>query len=127
MKHQSFRASHLQRRQSLRGNSTDAERITWQHLRGKQVLGVRFRRQHSIDQYIVDFVSLEAKLIVELDGGQHAENVPYDTRRDHHSQSLGFTVLRFWNNDVIENPSGFLKSIHLTVANHLLKLDAIKP
>ena len=90
--------SRLQRR--LRNNMTDAERCLWTHLRGQQ-MGTRFRRQHPFGDYILDFVSLEAKLIVEVDGGQHADDAERDTQRTAKLQAAGFTVLRFWNNDVL--------------------------
>ena len=71
-----------QRARTLRNQSTDAERHLWQHLRGKQLGGMRFRRQVPIAGFIADFACLEAKVIVELDGGQHAQNVGYDEQRD---------------------------------------------
>ncbi len=73
--------------------------------------GYKFRRQQPIDHYIVDFVCPENKLIVELDGGQHAANKPEDKKRDHFIELNGFTVLRFWNNEVFENLEGVLEVI----------------
>ncbi|MBL8513144.1 MAG: endonuclease domain-containing protein, partial [Betaproteobacteria bacterium] len=90
----------VQRARELRSNSTDAERHLWQQLRGKQVEGFRFRRQRPIGTYIADFVCLEARLIIELDGGQHAEQTAYDAARDAFLCSEGFQVIRFWNGDV---------------------------
>jgi len=87
----------------LRRNSTDVERKLWHRLRDKQVEGFRFRRQRPIGKYIVDFICLEAKLIVELDGGQHAESTVNDAKRTVFLESLGYRVLRFWNHEVIEN------------------------
>jgi very-short-patch-repair endonuclease len=90
---------------------TDAETRLWHALRGKQMEGQKFRRQQTIGGYIVDFISLDAKLIIELDGSQHAEAADYDAKRDAWLASEGFRVLRFWNNDVMENPEGVLMNI----------------
>ncbi|MCI0441106.1 MAG: endonuclease domain-containing protein [Chloroflexi bacterium] len=89
------------RARELRKNMTDAERKLWQHLRHNQLEGQRFRRQHPIGPYIVDFFCFEKKLIVEIDGGQHSEQVEYDTQRTRWLESRGFRVLRFWNNQVM--------------------------
>ncbi len=95
----------------LRRNSTDVERRLWHRIREKQIEGFRFRRQRPIGKYIVDFVCLEAKLIVELDGGQHAEHADADTARTEFLESLGYRVVRFWNNEVLENMEGVLERI----------------
>ncbi len=105
----------------LRNNSTDAERLIWQHLRNRQLAGVKFRRQQPIETYIVDFVSFDKRIVVELDGGQHLENEEYDKRRDGCLCTNGFTVLRFWNNDVIGNIEGVLEVIRQRC------LEAISP
>ena len=99
------------RARQLRTHMTDAETRLWHALRGKQMEGQKFRRQQTLGAYIVDFVSLDAKLIVELDGGQHAEATDYDAKRDAWLTSEGFHVLRFWNNDVMENLEGVLMNI----------------
>lgn len=89
---------------SLRSNMTDAEKKLWQLLSRKQLEGHRFRRQHPIGgRYIVDFICLEQKLIIELDGGQHAEQQEYDKKRTLFLEKEGYRVLRFWNNEVMEN------------------------
>ena len=75
--------------------------MLWRHLRFRQIDGFKFRRQRPIGPYIVDFVCLEKKLIIELDGGQHAEQKQYDARRDSWLTSQGYEVLRFWNHDVL--------------------------
>ncbi len=86
---------------NLRRNMTDAERALWRVLRdGKN--GFRFRRQEPIDRYIVDFVCFKARLVVEVDGGQHSGSAT-DQVRDAYLKSQGFRVLRFWNNDVMSN------------------------
>jgi len=97
--------------QELRNAGTDTERLLWRSLRNRQLAGVKFRRQQPIEAYIVDFVSFEKKLVVELDGGQHADDTEYDEKRDSCLRANGFTVLRFWNNDVFENIDGVLKVI----------------
>ena len=96
----------------LRRNSTDVERKFWHRIRDKQIDEFRFRRQRPIGKYIVDFVCPDAMLIVELDGGQHAEDAAYDQRRTAFLESLGYRVLRFWNNEVIENMDGVLERLH---------------
>jgi very-short-patch-repair endonuclease len=96
---------------ALRRNATDAERILWQHLRAKHMEGVKFRRQQPIEGYIVDFVSFKKRLIIELDGGQHATDKQKDHVRDTCLIRNGFKVLRFWNNDVMKNLEGVLETI----------------
>jgi len=90
---------------------TDVERVLWLKIKQRQLHGQRFRRQHPIKNYIVDFVCLESKLIIELDGGQHMEQHTYDQRRNQILHEEGFNVLRFWNNDVVENLEGVLAVI----------------
>ncbi|WP_220636234.1 endonuclease domain-containing protein [Georgfuchsia toluolica] len=97
-------------RRDLRKNATDAERRLWQRLRGGQLAGVKFRRQHPFDGYVLDFVSLEKRLIVELDGGQHLDSAR-DRVRDCRLMSAGFRVLRFWNNDVLEQTDAVVEAI----------------
>lgn len=93
----------------LRTNPTDAEKYLWHSLRNRQLAGFKFRRQHPIPPYIVDFVCLERRLIVELDGGQYAEAVIYDASRTVFLEGLGYRVLRFWNNDVLGNMQAVLE------------------
>lgn len=97
----------------LRNNLTEAEKYLWYVLRDKN-LGVKFRRQAVIGPYIVDFVCFENKLIIEVDGGQHCQNQS-DSVRDEWFSRQGFGVLRFWNNDVLENLDGVAQKI----AEHL--------
>ncbi len=89
----------------LRKSMTDAERALWRLLRDRRMAGWRFRRQEPIGRYIVDFICFEARLIIEVDGGQHFESES-DKTRDVYLQSQHFRVLRFWNNDVLSNPGG---------------------
>ena len=96
---------------NLRTNQTKAENCIWKLVKAKQVKGLKFRRQHPIPPYIVDFVCIEKKLIVELDGGQHADAVEYDERRTTFLESKGFTVIRFWNNEVLGNIEGVYEAL----------------
>ncbi len=93
----------------FRKKMTDAEFKLWKHLRNKQLV-VKFRRQSPIGNYIVDFVSFKSKLVIEIDGGQHARSND-DKSREKWLTSQGFKVLRFWNNDVLENIEGVLDKI----------------
>ena len=95
----------------MRRTSTDVERELWHRIRDKQIDNFRFRRQRPIGKYIVDFICLDAKLIIELDGGQHANDVAYDERRTAFLRSLGYRVLRFWNSEVTENLDGVLERL----------------
>ena len=103
--------SNRSRARQLRKNPTDAERLIWQKLRFWQVDGCKFRRQQPLGRYIVDFVCLQKRLIIELDGGQHAERVDYDKQRDAWLHDQGFVVLRFWDNDVFKNIDGIMEMI----------------
>ena len=100
-----------QRARSLRRDMTDAENLLWQRLRYKQLNGHRFRRQHPIEGYIADFVCVEQKVVIELDGGQHQQQAVYDNQRTVVLQAHGWRVLRFWNNDVLSNIEGVLSEI----------------
>jgi very-short-patch-repair endonuclease len=92
----------------LRQNETETEQIIWSWLRSRQLKGVKFRRQQPIGDYIVDFVSFNKRLIIEIDGGQHSETQikEKDDNRTKWLESQGFKVIRFWNNDVKDNPEG---------------------
>jgi len=92
----------------LRISSTDTEKYLWKYLRGRQIEGIKFRRQHPIGRYIVDFINLERKIIIELDGGQHLEN-KNDKLRDRWLEEQGYEVLRFWDNEVFNNIEGVLE------------------
>ena len=93
----------------LREQSTTAERLLWQQLRSKQLEGYKFRRQEPIGRYIVDFVNYEKRIVIELDGGQHAIDKENDQIRDNWLKTEGFKVLRFWNNEIFENLEGVLE------------------
>lgn len=100
----------ITRSRQLRSNSTDAEKKLWNCLRQRQVEGYKFRRQFFIGKYIADFACVEAKLIIEADGGQHNESA-YDATRDELIQQQGYHILRFWNNDILNNMEGVLENI----------------
>ena len=94
----------------MRANPTEAERRLWSMLRDSRMPKFKFRRQLVIDPYVVDFACLERRLIIEADGGQHAQS-DYDACRDTFLAHEGFSVLRFWNNDVLSNPAGVFDAI----------------
>lgn len=96
---------------NLRRNQTEAEKRLWRSFRDRQVCGFKFRRQHIIEPYIVDFVCIEKKLIVEIDGGQHAERVEADKERTSCLENKGYKVIRFWNNEVLGNTDAVLDVI----------------
>jgi very-short-patch-repair endonuclease len=89
------------RERSLRRLQTEAERTLWQHLRDRRLLGFKFRRQHRIDHFYPDFVCLQARLIIELDGSQHLDQQTYDDARTRCLRQHGYRVLRLWNDDVL--------------------------
>jgi len=95
----------------LRRGATEVEARLWQRLRGRQIEGAKVRRQVPIGRYVVDFACPEARLVIELDGGQHALNTERDKDRTQIIEAHGYTVLRFWNSDVIENLEGVLEEI----------------
>lgn len=95
----------------LRKRSTEAEKLLWRRLSRRQLEGFKFRRQQPIGRYIVDFVNFETKLIIELDGGQHATQKDQDKKRDNRFEQQGFEVLRFWDNQVFQNLEGILELI----------------
>jgi very-short-patch-repair endonuclease len=107
----SILAPRLPRR--LRHQATDAERELWQHLRGRQLGGCKFRRQHALGDYVVDFVCLERRLIVELDGGQHGDpaTAVRDEQRTAFLRQAGFMVLRYWNDQVFNDMTAVLEDI----------------
>jgi len=96
----------------LRQQATDAERLLWKHLRAHRMADYKFRRQVVIEPYIVDFVCLEAMLIVEADGGQHLEQVEDDLKRSEFLESLDYKVIRFWNHEILCDIQTVLEQIH---------------
>jgi len=98
------------RARQLRHDATDSERRLWAALRDRRLRGYRFRRQHPIGDFIVDFACTRHRLVVEADGGQHADN-DADRRRTAWLEAEGWRVLRFWNNDVLANANGVIETI----------------
>ena len=111
---------HIGLARQLRRNQTEAERLLWSRLRALRLEGVKFRRQHPIGKYVVDFVTLEGKLIIELDGGQHNESPTreYDEQRVAWLNEEGYQVIRFWDNEVLANIEGVLTVITRRVHPH---------
>jgi len=95
----------------LRNNSTDAEKKLWTHLSRRQLNGFKFSRQMPVGPYICDFMCREAKLVVELDGGQHDERAAYDAARTNYIETSGYRLVRFWNTDVLSNMEYVLTGI----------------
>ena len=95
----------------LRKELTPAERKLWSRIRNDQLNGVNFRRQHAVGKYIPDFCSPKEKLIVELDGSQHLEQQEYDAERTKYFESLGYKVIRFWNNQILNDMNGVILAI----------------
>ena len=106
----------LDNAKALRSKQTDAEQRLWYHLRAHRFMGLKFKRQKPLGRYIVDFVCLERRLIIEIDGGQHAEQVAYVQHRDAWLRSQGYTVLRFWNNDVMQQLENVLEQIRCSLS-----------
>jgi very-short-patch-repair endonuclease len=104
---------------SLRRQMTDAESKLWFHLRNRRLEGFKFRRQEIIGPYIVDFVCIEAMLIIEADGGHHADRRELDAIRTSYLESLGFSVVRFWNHAILSDMSAVLACIHARLTGTL--------
>ena len=116
MPHSAIERRTRKRAQTLRRQPTDAEHRLWQMLRSLKSLGMHFRRQAPVGPFIVDFAWHSAKLIVEVDGGQHAElRASDDAQRTRWLNAQGYRVLRFWNNDVLRSPAGIGEAILLAV------------
>jgi very-short-patch-repair endonuclease len=105
---------------NLRKRATDTERLIWRHLRAKHFKGLKFRQQQPMGKYIVDFVCFEKKIIIELDGGQHAmlSGKHKDTERDKWFEAQGYKVLRFWDNEVLTNTHEVLEVIRTNCFDH---------
>ena len=112
-----------QRAKAMRKEMSEAEAKLWQHLRAGRLNGHKFRRQQPMGNYIVDFMCVTPKLIVEADGGQHTERAAYDHARTAYLNGLGFTVLRFWNHEILQQTNDVLAEI-LRVLQELEKQPA---
>ena len=97
----------------LRKEETEAEKLLWSRLRNRQLGQVKFRRQQPVGNYIVDFISFDKMLIIEIDGGQHNDpgNKVKDEQRTKWLEAQGYEIIRFWNNDVLQNPGGVMERI----------------
>ncbi|WP_201451514.1 endonuclease domain-containing protein [Hydrogenophaga sp. BPS33] len=103
------RAQAKEKARELRTSTTEAEALLWQHIRGRRFQGFKFRRQRPLSPYILDFVCLEAGLVIEIDGGQHSDQLDYDQRRSALITSRGLTVIRFWNHEVMNETTAVLE------------------
>jgi very-short-patch-repair endonuclease len=122
----------LNNAKTLRSYQTDAEQRLWHQLRAHRFMGLKFKRQKPIGHYIVDFICIEHQLIIEVDGGQHVDQMEYDNERTAWLKSQGFTVLRFWNPEVLQEMDSVLEQIRQAVtppdlARHLSLYRARKP
>jgi very-short-patch-repair endonuclease len=102
---------------ALRRRMTDAERLLWRHLRNRELGGWKFRRQYPVGPFIVDFICVEKNIVIEVDGGQHAENEELDLQRSAYLNKMGYRVLRFWNNEVLQETEAVLTAIFAILAN----------
>ncbi|MBP6750272.1 MAG: endonuclease domain-containing protein [Xanthomonadaceae bacterium] len=100
------------RARRLRGAMTEAERWLWHCLRARQIKGFRFRRQVPLHGYVVDFLCPQAKLVIEVDGGQHAQRSGYDARRTAVLERYGYRVVRYWNHDVLRDADNVVADVH---------------
>jgi very-short-patch-repair endonuclease len=112
----------------LRANATNAEDVLWRQLRRSPVLGTHFRRQVPIGPYVADFACMAARIVIEVDGSQHAEGpvAERDEIRTRWLESAGYRVLRFWNNDITQNMEGVLEAIHHAIAPAMAFEDPLK-
>lgn len=101
----------MRRAAALRRKQTPAERKLWSYLSGRKVKGVKFRRQHAIGNFIVDFCAVKEKLIIEVDGSQHLDQSEYDEERTAYLEAQGYRVIRFWNHQVMKDISGVVQAI----------------
>ncbi len=100
---------------NLRKRPTEAEKLLWRYLRGRTLGGLKFRRQQPIGGYVVDFICLDERIVIEVDGGQHVGSKSEDIERDKWLKGQGFKVLRFWNNEVLKNIAGVCHTIKESV------------
>lgn len=113
----SYTTTNKIRARSLRKSTTDAEAHLWHQLRNRNLRQFKFRRQHPIGPYIVDFVCLEHKLVIELDGSQHLDQVDYDYKRTVYLEQAGFRIIRFWDNDVLAQTGGVMQALYAALGH----------
>jgi very-short-patch-repair endonuclease len=102
---------------ALRKRLTDAERLLWRHLRNRELGGWKFKRQYPVGPFIVDFICVEKNLVIEVDGGQHAEKEEQDIQRSAYLNKMGYRVCRFWNNQVLQETEAVLEAIFAILAD----------
>ncbi len=107
----------VSRARELRRDGSRAEKICWHLLRDRRINGVKFRRQHPIGPYFADFACLSRKLVIEIDGDHHAFQVEADTRRTATMEREGWRILRFWANEVVQNPEGIWSAIEIALSD----------
>ena len=112
-----YSAKGRNRARLLRKSFTDAELRMWQLLRNRNLQRFKFRRQHPIGPYIADFVCLEQRIVIEVDGSQHAQQAKYDSERAVYLEAAGYRVLRFWDNDVLAHADSVMQSIYNTLSS----------
>lgn len=110
----------------LRTTQTPEEIKLWRYLRSRRFQNYKFRRQFPIDKYVADFICLSKRLIIELDGGQHNQNAD-DVVRDKYLHDQGLVILRFWNNDINQNPESVLEKIYQALNNPSPALQGFAP
>jgi len=108
----------------LRDNQTDAERVLWSALRSDRLGAFTFHRQKPIGAFVADFICLQKRLVIELDGGQHARQAGYDRRRSSFLRSLGYRVIRFWDREVMMNMDAVLTAILAALSDPVPSLPA---
>ncbi len=108
-------SKNVERARELRRDMSRAERICWKLLRDRRLSGVKFRRQHPLGPYFADFACVSRKLVIEIDGEHHAYQVEADARRTAFMERAGWQVLRFWANEVVENPEGIWSAIEIAL------------
>ena len=106
-----MKSDSLSNAKRLRKNQTDAERKIWQNIRNRQLGDFKFKRQYPVGPYILDFVCIDKKLVVEIDGGQHMERQEKDRERTRYLEVKGYRVIRFWNDQVVKETPAVLESI----------------
>ena len=106
---------------------TDAERLLWSHLRNRELGGFKFRRQHPVGPFIVDFICVDKNVVIEVDGGQHDENKELDIQRSAYLNNMGYKVFRFWNNEVMQETEAVLEAIFGILTNDLQNSPSPQP
>ena len=112
---------------AMRTSMPDAEALLWSLLRNRRLANAKFRRQHVIAPYIVDFYCAEHRLVIELDGGQHSEQQDYDQRRDAFLEQKNITVLRFWNHQMLNETEAVLEEIYRMVSTAITPAVRVSP